>query len=44
VDTAFDIATELNYKTEEQLRPLGEHLVSTFKQLSGLIGSKIDKV
>lgn len=38
VDTACEIATELKYKTEEQLRPLGEHIVSTFKQLSGLIG------
>ncbi len=38
VDAALDIANELNYKTKEQLHPLGEHLVSTFKQLSGLIG------
>ena len=38
VDTALDIATDLNYKTKEQLHPLDEHLVSTFKQLSGLIG------
>src|SRR5688572_23811565 len=38
VDTALDIACELNYKTKEQLHVLGEHFVSTFKQLSGLIG------
>jgi four helix bundle protein len=38
VDTALDIACELTYKTREQLQQLGEHLVSTFKQLTGLIG------
>ena len=37
VDTALDIAQELNYKTKEQLQTLGKYLVSTFKQLSGLI-------
>jgi len=38
LDTALDIAYELNYKTEKQLQPLGNYLVSTFKQLTGLIG------
>ncbi len=38
VDTALDIAHDLNYKTGEQLRQLGVHLVSVFKQLTGLIG------
>jgi len=38
VDTALDIACELNYKTKEELQPLGTHLVSIFKQLTGLIG------
>jgi four helix bundle protein len=38
IDTALDIALELKYKTEQQLKPLGGHLVSTFEQLTGLIG------
>ena len=38
VDTALDIAQELNYKTVEELQKLGTYLVSTFKQLTGLIG------
>lgn len=37
VDTALDIACELQYKTREELQALGTYLVSTFKQLSGLI-------
>ena len=37
VDTAIGIAHELKYKTEKELQPLGEHLVSTFRQLAGLI-------
>jgi four helix bundle protein len=43
VDTALDIASELNYKTKEQLQSIGEHLVSTFRQLTGLIGVKAGK-
>lgn len=39
VDTALDIANELNYKSKEQLQELGEHLLSTFKQLTGLISA-----
>jgi len=38
VDTALDIACELGYKSSDELQSLGFHLVSTFKQLSGLIG------
>ena len=38
VDAAIDIAHNLNYKTEEELKPLGNYLISTFKQLTGLIG------
>ena len=38
IDTALDIAIQLNYCTEQSLNILGEKLVSVFKQLSGLIG------
>ena len=38
VDTALDIAHELHYKSTNDLQPLGSYLVSTFKQLCGLIG------
>ena len=38
IDTALDIAYELNYKPERDLQPLGDYLVNTFKQLTGLIG------
>lgn len=38
IDTAFDIANSLNYKTKQELDKLGIHLISTFKQLSALIG------
>lgn len=38
VDTAIEIAHELHYKTKEELQPLGHHIVSVFKQLTGLIG------
>jgi four helix bundle protein len=38
IDAALDIAIKLNYKTEEELKPLGSYLVNTFKQLTGLIG------
>ena len=37
VDAAIDIAYSLKYKTEEELKELGGYLVSTFKQLTGLI-------
>lgn len=38
VDTALDIANELNYCSPELLNTLGEKLIITFKQLSGMIG------
>src|SRR5688500_11005223 len=38
VDAAFDIACALSYKSRDELQNLGAYLVSTFKQLSGLIG------
>ena len=38
VDAALDIAVDLNYKTQEDLSAAGTHIISTFKQLSGLIG------
>ena len=38
VDAALDVAYQLKYKSEEQLKPLGEYLVNTFRQLTGLIG------
>jgi four helix bundle protein len=39
VDAAIDIAHKLKYKTDQELEPLGNYLVNTFKQLTGLIGS-----
>lgn len=39
IDTTLDIARELKYKSEKELQPLGDYLVNTFKQLTGLIGS-----
>ena len=38
IDAAVDIAFSLKYKTEEELKQLGDHLISTFKQLTGLMG------
>ena len=38
VDTAIGIAYKLKYKSEEELKPLGEYIINTFKQLTGLIG------
>lgn len=37
VDTAFDIAVHLQYCSEENLKILGEKIISAYKQLSGLI-------
>ena len=37
INTALDIAIQLNYCTEQSLNILGEKLVSAYKQLSGLI-------
>jgi len=38
VDTAFDIAIQLQFCTEENLKTLGEKIISAYKQLCGLIG------
>jgi len=38
IDTAVDIAVELNYCSTDQLQNLGDLIIKTFKQLSGLIG------
>ena len=37
IDTALDIALALNYCKHEQLKPLEQSIISTFKQLSALI-------
>lgn len=37
VDTALGLAHDLKFKNKEELETLGVHLVSTFKQLCGLI-------
>lgn len=37
IDAALDIAGELNYVTKENLKVLGECMLSCFKQLSALI-------
>ncbi|TWI83694.1 four helix bundle protein [Lacibacter cauensis] len=39
VDTAFDIAVELNYTTNEQLQELGSHIIRCFQMLSKMIGA-----
>ena len=39
VDTAFDIALELNYVTRERLNLLGEYILQVFKLLSGLMSN-----
>jgi four helix bundle protein len=39
VDTAFDIAVELNYTTNEQLQELGSLLIRCFQMLSKMIGA-----
>ncbi|MGE5519992.1 MAG: four helix bundle protein [Candidatus Dadabacteria bacterium] len=41
VDTAIGIAHDLNYKSLDQLQSLGDLIVNSFKQLSGLIGKGI---
>lgn len=37
LDAAFDISADLSYTTLEQLKPLGNLIISTFKLLSGMI-------
>jgi four helix bundle protein len=38
IDTAIDVAVELQYISFENLQVLGDCIVKTFKQLSGMIG------
>lgn len=40
VDTAIGIAHKLEYTTFEELQPLGESIIKTFKLLSGMIKSE----
>lgn len=37
VDAAIGIAHQLSYASSEQLQPLGESIITTFKLLSGMI-------
>ena len=37
IDTALDIAVDLKYLSTDVLKTLGEHIINTFKQLSGMI-------
>jgi len=37
IDSAMDIAYTLSYSTMEQLQPVGESIIKTFKLLSGII-------
>jgi four helix bundle protein len=39
IDAAIGIAYKLTYATLEQLQPLGDNIIKTFKLLSGMIGS-----
>ncbi len=41
IDTAIDIAYELSYVSVDQLQPLGNNIIQTFKLLSGLIKQDI---
>lgn len=43
VDTALDIAFNLNYFSKDVLKTLGQHIINTFKQLTGMIGGS-DKI
>ncbi len=40
IDAAIGIAYKLSYTSFEQLQPLGEKIIKTFKILSGMIGEK----
>jgi len=37
IDTAIDIAHKLNYTTLEDLQPLGQLIIATFKMLTGMM-------
>ncbi len=39
IDAALDIANQLAYTNIEQLNPVGDTILKTFKLLSGLIGN-----
>jgi four helix bundle protein len=40
INTAIDVAVDLQYCSGEALKTLGENIVTTFKQLSGLINQQ----
>ena len=37
IDSAFEIAYQLSYTNQEQLKPLGDLIIKTFKLISGMI-------
>lgn len=43
IDAALDVAEELEYCKKENLKSLGDAMVSCFKQLTGLINAGINK-
>jgi four helix bundle protein len=42
IDAALDIAYKLSYTNMEQLKPIGDAIVNTFKLLSGIIKRDTD--
>ena len=44
VDTAFDVAVDLDYCTATDIQLLGEKLIKTFKILCGMISSESKKL
>jgi four helix bundle protein len=38
IDAALDIAVDLKYISKEVLKMLGDRIINTFKQLTGMIG------
>jgi four helix bundle protein len=40
IDAAIDIAFKSDYVTMEQLKPVGDFILKTFKLLTGLIGKQ----
>ena len=41
-DTAIGVAYELSYATLEELQPIGEAIIKTFKLLIGMIKKNIE--
>jgi four helix bundle protein len=41
IDTALDIAVALEYCNQEQLHPIGQDIINTFKILTGLIATEV---